>query len=82
MAKKEKSARKKLKMQVISRLESSFSDLEGSLGKTRFKKNIKKAAKALMQDLKQTAPKPAKQAKKPTPAKKPKVVAPEISEIA
>jgi hypothetical protein len=82
MAKKDKSARKKFRTQIVSRLESTFSDLQNSLGKTRFKRNIKKAAKALITDFKDVSPKTNKQAKKArAPRKTTKLAVPEISQI-
>jgi hypothetical protein len=54
MSKVKKIIKKTMRQQISARLESTFGDLQQALGKTKFKRNIKKASKALAEDLKKT----------------------------
>jgi hypothetical protein len=52
MSKITKTIKKTMRRQIESRLEASFGDLQQALGKTKFRRNIKRASKVLIADLK------------------------------
>ncbi len=52
MSKSSKAFKKNLRKSIISRLESTFGDLQQGLGKNKFRRTIKKAGKVLAADLK------------------------------
>lgn len=74
MAITKKTTRKDIRLQLAKRLEETFSDLQEKLGKSRFKRNIKKASKALAASLKEkpsnTGKKKIKDSKKTLSAEK------------
>lgn len=64
MAKKSATPKKEIRSKIASKLQETFADLEKKVGKNSFRKNIKKASKALVRNLKETAPaRPARQKK-------------------
>ncbi len=64
MSKAKKTFKKTMHQQVSDRMEATFSDLQESLGKATFKKNIKKASKALIAEMKKTKDDKVKKVKK------------------
>ena len=64
MANSKKTSKKTIKSQLTERMEKTFSDLAQPLGKTKFRRNIKKAVKALSQNLKEIEETASKKLKK------------------
>jgi hypothetical protein len=67
MARKQKQAKKTIRLQVAKQLEKDFSELRSLLGESKFSRNVKKATKALTANLKKSRLKdePVQQARKP-----------------
>lgn len=79
MANSKKISKKTIKSQLTERMEKAFSDLAQPLGKTKFRRNIKKAVKALSQNLKEIEETTSKKVKKVAVEKVGKNLKPENS---
>lgn len=67
MAKSKRSTKKILRNHIARTLVEVFNDFEQQLGKRKFRRNIKKASKALLTDLKPVSNKQRPSSKKENP---------------